>query len=203
MTSLCRRVAKLVVPPKNKTFEEQKISVFFFRSLPACPLVCPLACLSGSLVGSAHLLSRLGSVVVVMSPPEFYKYTGSKQCAVIDARFRAGMRKIDTSQFSFPRCGELLKTCTSAATAHLLFDYFVETKKAWFATMYFNDIVFYKLAEFARVWPGAYTYRRILFGIAEPGPGQHQEEKQEEKQEPAAAAAEPALKPTNKELGQS
>jgi hypothetical protein len=129
-----------------------------------------------------------------MSPPEFYKFTGSKQCAVINARFRAGMRKIDTGQFSFPRCAELLRTCTSAATAHLLFDFFVETKKAWFATMYLNDVVFYKLAEFARVWPGAYTYRRILFGIAEPGPGIG-----EEKQEPAAA--EPALKPTNK--GQS
>jgi hypothetical protein len=107
------------------------------------------------------------------------------------------MRKIDTSQFSFRRCGELLKTCTSAATAHLLFDYFVETKKAWFAAVYLNDLVFYKLAEFARVWPGAYTYRRILFGIAEPGLGLGEEK---QKQEPAAA---PALKPTNKELGQS
>ncbi len=131
-----------------------------------------------------------------MSPPEFYKFTGSKQCALIGARHRAAMRKIDTSQFSFPRCSELIKVCRSAATAHLLFDYLVETKKAWFSAVYLNDLVFYKLAEFARVWPGAYTYRRILFGIAEPGPG-------EDKQEPAAAAAAPALKPTNKELGQS
>lgn len=54
------------------------------------------------------------------------------------------------------------------SSTHKLFDYLVETKNAWFSCTSFNDLVFYLLVGFAPVWPPAYKYRRILFGMVEP-----------------------------------